>query len=331
MPFKLKALTTTGWRAVRIGFITMAAVSVHSAEAHAFPSAGAEPTEPAPVTVFTTTPTFAQSPDKCSQEWPKPFSALPFLDEKIGTETGVVILESGVKYIVIENGEGDRPEETEYVKIRQRTSFYDSENEQWNTGVFSLSTGQVMGYIDGYSDGLELMRPGAKYVFYVPEQASHAETRIIEVELLEVSATDVESADSEDDAYDTREEESSFDEATFLAENGRRKGVVTLPSGLQYKVFAKGRGQSPNRHDEVFINYCSEPLEEYVPGCEGKGDFSRDCDPISHYIDGLQEGLQLMRPGARYVFWIPGSICKTQQGRFIQVELLSVYRAPNSW
>ena len=87
--------------------------------------------------------------------------------------------------------------------------------------------------------------------------------------------------------------------AKFLADNGKKPGVVTTASGLQYKVLAAGSGDSPKRTDEVTVNYRGTLLD----GTEFDSSYKRG-EPanfrVNRVIPGWTEALQLMKPGGKY-------------------------------
>jgi FKBP-type peptidyl-prolyl cis-trans isomerase FklB len=92
--------------------------------------------------------------------------------------------------------------------------------------------------------------------------------------------------------------------AKFLAENGKKPGVITAASGLQYKVLAAGSGESPKASDSVTVNYRGTLLD----GTEFDSSYKRG-EPatfqVNRVIPGWTEALQLMKPGAKYQLFIP--------------------------
>jgi len=90
----------------------------------------------------------------------------------------------------------------------------------------------------------------------------------------------------------------------FLAKNGKEAGVKTTASGLQYKVIEAGEGASPSGTDEVTVQYRGRLLD----GTEFDSSYKRGQPatfPLNAVIKGWTEGLQLMKPGAKFTFWIP--------------------------
>jgi FKBP-type peptidyl-prolyl cis-trans isomerase FkpA len=92
--------------------------------------------------------------------------------------------------------------------------------------------------------------------------------------------------------------------AQFLARNAKQSGVVTTPSGLQYKVVKEGAGPSPQRSDVVIVEYDGKLAngESFDSSANHGGPASL---PVEGLIPGWVEALQLMKPGAKYRFWIP--------------------------
>ena len=93
----------------------------------------------------------------------------------------------------------------------------------------------------------------------------------------------------------------------FLAENGQRPEVKTTESGLQYEVLQAGKGTAPGATDRVTVNYRGTLLD----GTEFDSYYKRG-EPAQFGVDqviaGWTEGLQLMRTGSRYKFYIPAEL-----------------------
>jgi len=91
---------------------------------------------------------------------------------------------------------------------------------------------------------------------------------------------------------------------TFLTENGKKKDIVTTKSGLQYRVVQKGAGNSPKPVDEVTVHYRGTLLD----GTEFDSSIKRGQPatfPVNGVIQGWQEALGLMKPGAKYELFVP--------------------------
>jgi FKBP-type peptidyl-prolyl cis-trans isomerase FklB len=113
-------------------------------------------------------------------------------------------------------------------------------------------------------------------------------------------------------------EKNLADGEKFLAENKTKPGVVTLPSGLQYKVIAEGAGESPAAHDQVTVNYRGRLID----GTEFDSSYKRG-EPatfgVSGVIKGWTEALQLMKPGAKWELYIPSALAYMERGSGAQI------------
>lgn len=91
----------------------------------------------------------------------------------------------------------------------------------------------------------------------------------------------------------------------FLEENAKKDGVITLPSGLQYKVLVKGEGQVPTVSDKVQVNYEGRLIDGTVFDASAKhGDKPAEFTP-SQVIKGWMEALTMMPVGSKWQLFIP--------------------------
>ncbi|HXY75854.1 MAG TPA: FKBP-type peptidyl-prolyl cis-trans isomerase [Steroidobacteraceae bacterium] len=123
--------------------------------------------------------------------------------------------------------------------------------------------------------------------------------------------------------------------AAFLADNGKKPGVMTTGSGLQYKILAPGSGDQPKATDEVTVNYRGTLLDG------SQFDTNKPGPPatfqVNRVIPGFTEALQLMKPGAKFEVWIPPQLAYDMRNPptippgsllHFDVELVSVKAAP---
>jgi len=102
--------------------------------------------------------------------------------------------------------------------------------------------------------------------------------------------------------------------AAFLAENARKEGVVTLPSGLQYRVLKAGEGKKPTDTDRVECNYRGTTIqgtEFYSSHRTGK---PATFKVKGGAIPGLSEALKLMQVGAKWQIFIPSKLAYGEGG-----------------
>ena len=92
----------------------------------------------------------------------------------------------------------------------------------------------------------------------------------------------------------------------FLAENGKKENVRSTASGLQYVVEKEGDGAQPSASDEVTVHYTGKLLNGTVfDSSVNRGEPA--TFPLNRVIPGWTEGVQLMREGAKYTFFIPSA------------------------
>ena len=119
---------------------------------------------------------------------------------------------------------------------------------------------------------------------------------------LSVSFSDAEAKKAEEESMKTMEEG-----IAFLEENGRREGVITTESGLQYEVITKGDGPMPDETSTVSVFYEGTLIDGTI------FDSSYDNNdtisfPLSGVIPGWTEGLQLMPVGSTYKLYLPSNL-----------------------
>jgi FKBP-type peptidyl-prolyl cis-trans isomerase FklB len=93
----------------------------------------------------------------------------------------------------------------------------------------------------------------------------------------------------------------------FLAENKKKEGVITLPSGLQYKVIKEGTGEKPKITDTVTVNYRGT----LINGTEFDSSYKRGQPatfPVNGVIAGWTEALQLMKVGSEWQLFVPSNL-----------------------
>lgn len=99
----------------------------------------------------------------------------------------------------------------------------------------------------------------------------------------------------------------------FLDENAKKEGVKVTSSGLQYKVLKEGEGAQPTAEDEVTVHYTGKLLNGTVfDSSVNRGETA--TFPLNRVIPGWTEGVQLMKEGAKYEFFIPSDLAYGPQG-----------------
>lgn len=104
----------------------------------------------------------------------------------------------------------------------------------------------------------------------------------------------------------------------FLAENATKEGVKTTESGLQYKVITEGDGPAPGATDEVTVHYVGT----LINGEEFDSSIAHGQPvtfPLGNVIEGWTEGLQLMKTGSKYQFFIPAKLGYGERGAGVKI------------
>jgi FKBP-type peptidyl-prolyl cis-trans isomerase FklB len=128
-------------------------------------------------------------------------------------------------------------------------------------------------------------------------------------------------------------EKNLADGKAFLAENAKKQGVKTTPSGLQYKVLSEGKGKTPKKSDTVTVHYRGT----LINGTEFDSSLSKG-QPATFKVDGVipgwTEALQMMKEGSKWQLFIPPQLAYGERGMpprilpqstlVFEVELISV-------
>ena len=258
-----------------------------------------------------------------------------FLEENAKKE-GVKVAENGLQYLVLEEGDKSRaaPEEGELVDVRFVASTMDGvEFDSSLARGIDVARFKLDPTMDnaGWLEGLTLMQPGDRFRFFIPPELAYGEAgappRIgpNEVVIFEIGLVRVVSPERNLAAAET-----------FLTENGAKDGVKTTDSGLQYEVISEGdgNGASPTAADVVRVHYKGT----LVDGTEFDSSIARGEPaefPLGRVIAGWTEGLQLMKAGDKYRFFVPPGLGYGEAGTpggpigpnealIFEVELLEV-------
>jgi FKBP-type peptidyl-prolyl cis-trans isomerase FklB len=201
---------------------------------------------------------------------------------------------------------------------------------------FSYALGMNIG--TGYSQGLKkqavevdwnLVAQGMK------DAAAGTKTRLTEEEAKAV-LDEVQNEVHKEQQEKTKElaAKNKADGEAFLAANKSKEGVVTLPSGLQYKILTAGTGPKPAADDSVVCNYRGT----LINGTEFDSSYKRK-EPatfgVGQVIKGWTEALQLMPVGSKWQLFIPSNLAYGERGEprggiepnstlIFEVELISI-------
>jgi FKBP-type peptidyl-prolyl cis-trans isomerase len=115
----------------------------------------------------------------------------------------------------------------------------------------------------------------------------------------------------------------------FLAANGKKPGVITTASGLQYRVLQRGSGATPSASDEVTVRYRGTTIDgKEFDSTERRGQPARF--KLDNVIAGWREGLQQVQAGGKVALFVPAELGYGERGPLadqaliFEVELLAV-------
>jgi FKBP-type peptidyl-prolyl cis-trans isomerase FklB len=151
--------------------------------------------------------------------------------------------------------------------------------------------------------------------------------------ILTAAAQQIHAKQAAEDA--AKAEQAQKEGEKFLAENKAREGVVTLPSGLQYKILQQGTGEKPTLEDTVSCNYKGTLIDGTVFDAS-----AQHGGPVSFQVKGViagwTEALQLMPTGSKWQLFIPANMAYGADAPpeigpnatlIFEVELVSVKKA----
>lgn len=182
---------------------------------------------------------------------------------------------------------------------------------------------------------------GSNYVGLNIDPKSFAEgfTDIMNMETLKITTDEIHEylqmlqREINDSKIETLEEEKNKGRA-FLDENRKKEGVHETASGLQYKVLREGNGKRPTPNSSVTVHYHGTLINGRVFDSSVERGESPISFNLNQVISGWTEGLQLMKEGAKYEFYIPshlaygdkgaGQLVKGGSTLIFQVELFEV-------
>lgn len=107
--------------------------------------------------------------------------------------------------------------------------------------------------------------------------------------------------------FSKKAEENKTKGEAFLAENKRKEGITTLPSGLQYKIIEQGKGVKPSKDDTVTVEYTGQLINGQVFDSTEKAG-KPAVFKVSQVIPGWTEALQLMPKGSTWQVFVPANL-----------------------
>ena len=226
---------------------------------------------------------------------------------------------SGIAYRVLTSGgKSNHPVATDQVTVHYSGWTTDGKLVDSSIPREEPATFPLDGVIAGWTEGVQLMAPGDKYLFWIPEELAYkgkpgapAGMLVFEVELLDFKTPPKPPAAPADVAAPPA-------------------SAQKTASGLAYRVIQSGGGTThPAATDKVKVHYTGWTTD----GEMFDSSITRDAPatfPLNRVIAGWTEGVQLMAPGDKYLFWIPEELAyKGMPGKpagmlVFEVELLEI-------
>ncbi len=231
---------------------------------------------------------------------------------------------TGLAYKVLARGAGTGDHPSEYDRVQVHYTGWTTDGKMFDSSIKKgrPASFQLKAVVAGWTEGVQLMKKGDKFRFWIPQELAYkgrpgapAGMLVFDIELIEIipgpkpipAPADVAAAPP--DAKKTK-------------------------SGLAYKVLAVGKGKTrPTEEDRVEVHYTGWSAD----GKMFDSSVMRKRPamfPLKGVIKGWTEGVQLMKEGDKFRFWIPEELAyKDKPGRpqgtlVFDIELLSIKKAP---
>ncbi|ERK39144.1 peptidyl-prolyl cis-trans isomerase, FKBP-type, N-terminal domain protein [Segatella baroniae F0067] len=170
-----------------------------------------------------------------------------------------------------------------------------------------------LSYALGLGIGRQLSQMGAAEI--VAEDFAQAIKDVLAGEELKVSDGEAQTIVNKffEEKQNAQAKSAKAEGENFLAENAKKDGVVVLPSGLQYQVLKEGTGKQPKATDQVECHYEGTLINGQVFDSSYQRGQTATFG-LNQVIAGWTEGVQLMKEGAKYRFFIPYNLAYGERG-----------------
>ena len=240
---------------------------------------------------------------------------------------GVTVTDSGLQYRVINEGDGASPTTADFVTVHYSGRFIDGREFDSSIARGEPATFPAGRLIPGFTEALTLMQVGDKWEVTIPSEIAYGpegagggvipgnSTLIFELELLNVMNEQQaeELAKEQRAAYEAEQQAFRQSQLDYLAENLKKDGIKVTESGLQYRVIDEGTGKSPTETSNVTVHYSGK----LTNGEEFDSSYKRGETiqfPLNGVIKGWTEGVQLMKEGGKYEFFLPYDLGYGERG-----------------
>ncbi len=240
---------------------------------------------------------------------------------------------SGLYYVETTAGNGKKPKEGDWVKVNFALTLLDQ------VPIYSSFEGEPSSFEygkqfenQGVTEALSMMSEGGRASLIVPSSLAFGSagrgeiippfsTLLYDLQMVKVQTKEEHQAEQEKAKQEraAKEEKNKIESQRFLDQNSKKEGVVTLPSGLQYKIITMGTGERPGPTDMVTVHYTGTLINGTV--------FDSSVErgqPASFRVNGVirgwTEALQLMPVGSKWTLYIPPDLAYKNQQRGQHIE-----------
>jgi FKBP-type peptidyl-prolyl cis-trans isomerase FklB len=176
-----------------------------------------------------------------------------------------------------------------------------------------------LSYSIGWDIGEDIGRRGAEFdvesiIIAIRDSAAARDPQIPNEEMVSLLTELQQKVRQEQaEAFRLLADENQAESTAFLTKNGTKAGVVTLPSGVQYRIIDEGEGARPGMEDTVQVHYRGSKMS----GLEFDSSFARGVPEeftVSSVLRGWQEVLPLMKTGATWQLFVPPEMAFGERG-----------------
>ncbi len=230
--------------------------------------------------------------------------------------------DSGIYYIMEEEGEGEHPTKNETITAHYHGSLLDGtvfDSSVDRGQPFKFQLGRV---IKGWQEAMGMMKPGGKGKFIIPSNLAYGERGagkmigpntplIFDIELFNKEEAERLEAEAKEKAKAQAREQAEKDDALIkehLAKLGIENDAKRADSGIYYTIEKEGEGENPTVSNTVKVHYHGSLLDGTV--FDSSVDRGQPTSfPLNRVVKGWQEAIPLLKPGGKGTFYIPSGLC----------------------
>ena len=258
-------------------------------------------------------------------QWKAGDPAMITISPDKGPQVKFTILKEGQSDITVASGEVSRKLAIKAQKLDEALSVEITQQvaQEQGTQKDAWSAREKLSYSFGYETGRKMREQSIDvepdvYTLAFREGLAGGKAAMTDgemrdaVQVLQVKMAEEKRREAAD-RYKQSAEKNKEEGAAFLAENAKKKGVVALPSGLQYEVIKDGNGKQPAKTDKVTVNYRGTLIDGTEFANSSKAGKPADIG-LDKVIKGWAEALPMMKEGAKWTLYVPSSLAYGERG-----------------